>query len=119
MKSLAIILALGTSGAVLAQPAAYLGTRCSESEDIHVEPNGVGFNEHTVCTWVNAPTVKSASVHGVVACQNIYILDASTDPVTTEILDQGTRHLRMVLINDIDMDVYLDRVPIGRFGACG
>ncbi len=103
----------------MAQPDPFLGTRCSANEDIHIEPDAIGFNEHTICDWQDAPTIKTYSLHGVIDCRNIYVTDASTDPVTTQTLDQGTRHLRLVLIDDIDMDVYLDRVPLGRFGACG
>ena len=102
-----------------AQPDSYLGTRCSAQEDIHIEPDGIGFNEHTICDWIAGPTVKTYSLHGVIACENVYILDASTDPVTTETLDAGTRHLRLVQIDNIDIDVYLDLVPLGRFVSCG
>ena len=112
-----IIAALATPA--LAQSDPFLGTRCSENETIYVETNGLGFNEHTICDWIGGPTIKSYSVHGTIACQNVYIVDESTDPITTQTIDEGTRHLRLVLVDDIDMDVYLDRVPLGRFGACG
>jgi hypothetical protein len=118
MKVLLIMFAL-FAGPVMAQPDPYLGARCSLNETIYVEADGSGFNDHTVCEWVTIPTVKSYSLHGTIACQTIYVLDASADPIETQTFDEGTRHLRLVLIDDIDMDVYLDRVPLGRFGACG
>ena len=119
MKQNAIILAVCLGSAATAQPDPFLGTRCSTNEDIHVEPGAIGFNEHTVCDWQDGPIIKAYSLHGVIDCRNIYVTDASADPVTTQTLDQGTRHLRLVLVDDVDMDVYLDRVPLGRFGACG
>ena len=115
---------LSTAGIIcssfaIADIAPYLGTRCSDAEDIHIEVDGIGFNEHTICDWTNGPTLKPRSMHGMIECRNVYVLDVSTDPITTEIQELGTRHLRLARINDIDIDVYLDRVPIGRFGACG
>ncbi len=99
----------------MAQPDPYLGVRCSENELIDIRPDGLGFNEHTVCTWQDGPTVKTYSLHGTIDCQNVYVLDNGT----TEVTDETTRHLRLVMVHDTDLDVYLDQISIGRFGACG
>jgi hypothetical protein len=119
MRALAIMISIGAALPAFAQPDAYLGARCSPQEVIYIEADGIGFNDHTICDWVDGPAVKTYSMQGMIACRNVYVLDMSTDPVTTQEEDLGTSHIRAVLINDIDMDVYLDSVLAGRFGACG
>lgn len=112
-------MAMGLAGPALALPDIYLGARCSDQAVIYIEADSLGFNDHTICDWVDGPVVKSHSIHGTIDCRNVYVLDASTDPVTTQEHDLGLLHLRAVLIDDIDMDVYFDNVRTGRFGACG
>lgn len=121
MKSACLLMgAMFVCSPVFADIAPFLGTHCGEAETIHLEPTGGGFNEHTICDFADAPRIKARSIEVAMACRNVYVLDASTDPVTVQETDHTTLTLRMHRTDDdMNYDAFIDGTPIGRFGACG
>lgn len=105
-------------GTTAAQSAAFLGTRCSADETLHIREDGLGFNENTICDWVTGPTYETLSFYGQIDCRNVYVLDATTTPVTTNEVDAGAFDMRVVMLNDTDVEVFLDGASTGRFGTC-
>jgi hypothetical protein len=104
----------------LADIAPFLGAHCGANETIYIEDTGAGFNDHTVCDYLGAPSVKSRSIEVALACRNVHVLDVSTDPITVEETDHETLVLRMHRTADNNnFDAFIDGTPIGRFGACG
>lgn len=111
---------VSVSSPVLADIAPFLGAHCGEVEIIYIEETGAGFNEHTICDYLTVPHTKSRSVEISMACRNVYVLDATTEPVTVEETDHQDLILRMHRTADNEnYDAFIDGVPIGRFGACG
>jgi hypothetical protein len=111
---------MSVSSPALADIAPFLGAHCGEAETIYIEETSAGFNEHTICDYLAAPQTKSRSVEILMACRNVYVLDATTDPVTVEETDHQDLTLRMHRTADNEnYEAFIDGAPIGRFGACG
>lgn len=115
-----LIGAMSVCSPAWADIARFLGAHCGTSEVIYIEETGAGFNEHTVCDYLSDPVIKSRSIEASLACRNVYVLDASTDPITVEETDHQNIVLRMHRTADNEnYDAFIDGAPIGRFGACG
>lgn len=78
VSAIAIVLSLpiATSATALED-----GWWCSESESMHVDAYGIGFNEHTICDVENLPVQMGADDRytSAVACRNVYVIDAHGD----------------------------------------
>ena len=112
--------AMSVSSPALADMASFLGVHCGEVEIIYIEEAGAGFNDHTVCDYLETPRLKSRSIEVALACRNIYVLDETTDPISVE----ETNHQNIVLqihrtAGTENYEAFIDGAPIGRFGDFG
>lgn len=53
------------------------------SETMHVDATGIGFNEHTVCTWSHAPDISRPYL-AVLDCANVYVDGTETIKVNQQ-----------------------------------
>ncbi|MBF9035652.1 hypothetical protein HKCCE2091_15495 [Rhodobacterales bacterium HKCCE2091] len=114
MRALAVLLAAIPSAALAADPdPAFVGTWCADSVTLHVEPSGIGVNEHTICdaTLPIAPD-ESGRYASPLDCRNIHVLAVHGDG-TTDTEEIPVDHPSAVTLVDTGPDAMTAAFPEG------